>query len=257
MTTNNDPKETLQKVLSELSLKTVLSDLDSFLDWGEREAPGYSRFLERILTEELRGRKERRLENALRQARLKNAPSLDDYDFSIRPKLSAKAVKELATCRFVDEGRNILCLGKPSTGKTFIARALGRCACLRGLSVQAKVTADLLDELHAAEIDGSARRIWQRYVRCRLLILDELGYLPLDERKANMLFRLVSARYEERRSIVVTSNTTFRRWGSFFPNEAQAVATVERLIDRATILRFSGKGCRGPQDIFGAALDDE
>ncbi len=247
----------LLALLRELKLSTLVREIKGKLAWAEREAPSYTDFLRRLLADEIAGRRERRLERLLRAARLKDAPTLDDFDFSIRPKLSAKAVKELARCEFIDEGRNVLCLGKSSTGKTHIAKALGRNACLLGKTTYFKITAELLDELFAAEADGSFRKAWRRYVNADLVCLDEIGYSAFDKRKANLLFRLVSARYEERRSIIVTSNTTFRRWGPLFPTEAQAIATVERLIDRATILRFTGKGGRGPKEVLGGKLDDD
>jgi len=247
----------LPGLLRELNLLTLADGLDELLRNAERTQPSYTDFLARGLAHELAGRSERRLGRLLAAARLKDAKTIDDFDCSIRPKLSPKALKELARCAFVEEGRNVLCLGNSSTGKTHIAKALGRNACLLGKRTYFRVAIDLLDELYTAQHDGTFRRVFGRYVRADLVILDELGYAPIDKDRANLLFRLASARHDERRSMIVTSNTTFRRWGPLFPSEAQAVATVERLIDRATILRFTGKGLRGPQEILGDKLDDD
>jgi DNA replication protein DnaC len=249
--------DALPRLLRELKLLTLARGLEDLLRESERAQPSYSDLLARALAHELAGRKERRLDRLIAAARLKDAKTVDDFDCSIRPKLSPKLLKELARCAFVDEGRNVLCLGKSSTGKTHIAKALGRNACLLGKRTYFRIAIDVLDELYAAQHDGSFRRVFGRYVRADLVILDELGYAPIDKDRANLLFRLASARHEERRSTVVTSNTTFRRWGPLFPSEAQAVATVERLIDRATILRFTGKGLRGPKEILGDQLDGD
>lgn len=125
---------------------------------------------------------------------------------------------------------------------------------MNGYSVLAGVTADILDEMHAALADNTFARVFKRYSQAELVVLDELGYLNLDEQKAAHLFRLVSARHPTK-STIVTSNTGFNNWGKFFPQEAQAIATVDRLLDRATVLRFTGKSFRQPKEIFGAPLD--
>ncbi|MFC1708394.1 ATP-binding protein, partial [Planctomycetota bacterium] len=178
----------LLRLLAELKFSTLATELHEVLRWAGAEQPDFTTFLARALTIERDGRKERRLERLLRRARLRTAPLLDDFNFSIRAKLSGRAIKELGRCRFVDEGRNVLCLGKSSTGKTHIAKAIGRNACLLGKKTYFTVASELLDELIAAEEEGTFRRLWKRYVRCDLLILDEAGYAPFDKRHANLLF---------------------------------------------------------------------
>lgn len=165
-------------------------------------------------------------------------------------------VKELLTGRFVEERRNVILVGKPSPGKTTIARALGHAACARGMSVYYGGTAAILEMLHAARADGTYRKAFRRVTQPDLLVMDDAGFSTLGRDATNELFRLVCARYRERSTIVVT-NLPFRRWEEFLPSPAQAVAIADRLIDQATILRFSGKPGRNPRDIHGAPLDDE
>ncbi len=184
------------------------------------------------------------------------APNLESFDFSVRPQLSAAAVREVATCRFVEERRNVLLVGRPSTGKTTIAKALGHAACLKGHSVYYASMADMLGELHAAKADNTYRKAFRRVVQPALLILDDAGFAPLAGEPAAELFRVVCARYQ-RASTIVSSNLPFKQWGEFLASTALAVATADRLIDNATILRFSGKPFRGPREVLGAPLDGE
>jgi DNA replication protein DnaC len=117
------------------------------------------------------------------------------------------------------------------------------------------LTAEMLEELHASQADRSFHRALRRYVKPQLLVLDEFGYEPFDLKATTYLFRVVSARYQQG-SVVLTANVGFNRWKNLFPSESMAVATVDRLVDRSTILRFSGKGCREPKEMIGAPLEE-
>jgi DNA replication protein DnaC len=246
----------LAGLLMRLNLTVASARVEELLRQAQEKSLSYSAFLAALLNTECAGRFDRKLSRGLKRSRLGAAKNLEEFDFSIRPKLSPAAVKELLSCRWVSEGRSILCVGRPGTGKTHVAKALGHAACMKGYSVLYVNTADLLDELHASLADNTYSRLFRRYSRVDVLIADELGYLPLDRKKSDYLFRLVSARHPER-SMIVTANTGFKGWERFFPSKAQAIATIDRLIDRATILRFTGKGCREPKDIHGGALEGD
>lgn len=228
-------------------------DLKNLLDIGEREGLSYSSFARRLIDIEVHARHDRKLRRILKRSRLdRELGNLDDFDFSLRPKLRPAAVSELLNCRWVEEARNIICMGPPGLGKTRVARALGRAACEHGFDARYVVTAELLEELQASVADGTQRQLLRRYEKVAVLILDEFGYEPFDARATNFLFRLVSARHG-RAPIVLATNTGFRSWQTIFPSEAQAIATIDRLIDKASILHFSGKSRRKPQD---GTLDD-
>jgi DNA replication protein DnaC len=253
---NDDQRpEALRDLLLALNLTVAAKELDSLLDEAQRNSQSYSQFLGALLHVESNGRFQRRLSRGIKRAHLGAVKTLEEFDFSVRSKLSAPAVKELLNCRWIQEGRSILCVGRSGTGKTHVAQALGQAACMKGFSVLYAKAADLLDELHAALADNTYRTVFRRYSQVQLLICEELGYLPLDPIKADYLFRLVSHRHPQR-SMIVTANTGFENWGQFFPSKAQAIATIDRLIDRATILRFTGKSFRTPKDIHGDALDE-
>jgi len=136
------------------------------------------------------------------------------------------------------------------------ARAIGHAACRRGLSVYNGTLADVLEKLHASRADGTYRKASRRVTSPDLLLLDDAGFSDLDREYANEMFRLVCARHRQRSTIVVT-NLPFKEWGEFMPSPAQAVAIADRLIDQATILRFTGKPYRQARDIHGAPLDGE
>ena len=247
--------ETLVQILVDLNLTVVSQRIAELLRDAQEQSQSYSEFLLFVLKTEAAGRFDRKLSRGLKRSQLGATKSLDEFDFSLRPRLSPAPVKELLNCQWVEEGRSILCVGRPGTGKTHIAKALGHAACSKGYSVLFVNTADMLDELHASLADNTYARVFRRYAKVDVLIADELGYLPLERKKADYLFRLVSARHPER-SMIVTANTGFKSWQRFFPSKAQAIATIDRLMDNATILRFTGKTMRDPKEIYGDALEE-
>lgn len=252
-----DLLEILQKLLVELNLTTLARELPRILAQAEKESPGYSQFLREALETEQSARYEHKIQRRIRWSKLGPYVSLDDFDFSVRPQLSPQAVKELLTCRFVEEHRNLILVGRPSLGKTRVAKAIGHAACRKAMSVYYVHLSEMLSALHAAKADGTYRKAFRRVTQPTLLILEDCGFdTELGREAANELFRVVCARYRERSTLVVT-NLPFRKWGEFLPSPAQAVAIADRLIDDATILRFSGKPYRQPRDVLGAPLDEE
>lgn len=253
---SESPLRELQTMACELGLTSLAELLPRLLESAEKGSSAYTDFARAMLQAERGTRHERRIERMIKRARLGTVEDLETFDFSTRPKLEARIVKELCTCRFIEERRNVLCLGRPGLGKTRIAKTIARAACLAGYSVLFVNTAAMLEDLHGSMIDTTYNRVMRRYTKPRLLVCDEFGYEPFDAKATKYLFRLISARHRQG-SVILTSNTGFTRWKNLFPTEAAAVATVDRLVDQATILRFSGKGYRNPKDIHGETLDEE
>jgi DNA replication protein DnaC len=239
-----------------LNLTTVERCLHELLAHAEKTHPAYSEFLQHVLEAEEGVRWERKIQRRQRWSRLGPPVSLDGFDWSARPQLSPQAVKELLRCRFIEERRNVVLVGRPSTGKTTMARAIGHAACALGRSVYYGSMAETLETLRAGYADGTYRKNFRRITQPDLLVLDDAGFANLERDMANELFRIVCARHGQRSTIVVT-NLPFKQWGEFLPSPAQAVAIADRLVDDATILRFTGKSYRQPRDYYGEALDGE
>lgn len=251
-----DPMEELRRILTELSLTTLAREIPSLLAHAEQAAPAYSDFLRRVMEVEREARAGRKAQRRLRWSRLGPPVSLDGFDFSARPQLSAQVVRELLNCRFVQERRNLILVGRPSTGKTTVAVAIGHAACQLGYSVYYVSMEEMLLALHASRADRTYRKLFRRIEQPDLLILEDAGFSAIDRDSANELFRVVGARHRQRSTMVVT-NLPFTKWEEILPSRAQAVAICERLVEQATILRFSGKPFRVPRDVYGAPLDEE
>lgn len=251
-----DPRQELIDLVLDLDLTALAKAFPDILARAEQEKISFTEFSLALFRAEWKARRERSLQRILKWAHLGAVQGLDGFNFSIRPQLDPRIVKELCTGHFIEERRNILCLGKPGTGKTRVLKAIARSACALGYTVLFVIFAEMLESLHASRADGTFTRAFRRLVKPQLLCIDEWAYEPVGMDATKDLFRLVSARHRQG-SIILAANTGFTNWGKLFPGEAAAVATVDRLIDDATVLRFTGKGCRAPRDIVGAPLEDE
>lgn len=223
--------------LDQLRLRHCLAALDRVCADASREQISYAEFLDRLLEEEQAARAQRNVEVKTRLAHLPYHKTMADFDYSFQPGVDKKQVADLMTLRFVDQAENVVLLGPPGVGKTHIATALAVRAIDQGATVYFLTLQRFVDYLaEGPDTVGAKLRV---LLRPKLLVLDEVGYLPLSQQAATWLFELVSRRYE-RGSIILTSNKSYGDWASLFPDVAIASAILDRLLHHATTINIRG-----------------
>jgi len=189
-------------------------------------------------------RQRRSLERRLSYARIGAFKSMTDFDWSWPTKIDREAIEDLLSLGFVEEGVNAVLFGPNGVGKSMMIRNLAHEAILRGHTVRFTTASDMLSDLAAQETSAALKRRLRRYCQPRLLCIDEVGYLSYDSRYADLLFEVVTRRYEQPRSIVLTTNKNFSEWSQVFPNAACVVTLVDRLLHRAELISIEGESFR-------------
>lgn len=238
--------EFLQKDLTELKLKQIAAVYREVLDEAARNNTPLLETLSHLFAAEITARRERALQRRIKQAKLPPRKTLQDYDFKFPKKIPQVKILRLFDCDFVAEHHSAILIGRTGTGKSHLLNALGYIACEKAISVRFTRAIDMLNGLTRAQINGTLDRALKEYVQPQLLLLDELGYLPVDKRGADLMFQVVAARYEAG-SIVITTNRPFREWGKIFDvDNTLATAMIDRLMHHGEALLIDGKSYRNP-----------
>ena len=229
--------------LKKLRLPAMAEMLDSYTKQAASSSMSYMDFLSGLVTEEV-GYKERRgVENRIKSARFPVVKSLDDFDYAFQPSINKQKLEELSSLRFIDNKENVVFLGPPGVGKTHLSTGLAVKACEAGYKVLFTTLNEMISVLMASLADNSFLTKLRTFVQPPLLVIDEVGYLPVPKEGANFLFQVVAKRYETG-SIILTSNKSFADWGEILGDSIIASAILDRLLHHSTIFSIKGTSYR-------------
>jgi DNA replication protein DnaC len=240
---SDTPQILLNYRLKSLRLPTVLREYDKLAKQAAAEGLDHVQFVARLIELEMIDRERRMIERRIKAAKFPAVKSLDSFDFKAIPALNKMQVLELARCEWVERRENVIALGPSGTGKTHIALGLGLSACQKGLSVGFVTAAALVHELMEAREERRLLRLQKQMVSHKLLIIDEFGFVPLSKTGAELLFELISQRYE-RGATLITSNLPFDEWTETFGSERLTGALLDRLTHHVNILEMNGDSYR-------------
>ena len=248
------PALLLEHHLKELKLPTFLREYGKLAAQCAAEGVSHPDYLLRLAELELADRHQRMVQRRISAARFPATKSLDTFDFPAIPSVNKALVMELARCEYVQRRENVIAVGNSGTGKTHVALGLGLAACQRGLAVGFTTAAALVNELLEARDERRLLNLQRQLARLKLLIIDELGFVPLSHTGAELLFEVFSQRYE-RGSIMVTTNLPFDEWTQVFGSERLTGALLDRLTHHVHILEMNGESyrLRGSRQGVGAA----
>lgn len=233
----------LTEQMQRLRLGRSAERIESLLSDAARRELSYSEFLEELFAGELSDKQERSTTMRVSMAHFPFQKSLENFDFKFQPSLDPKIIRELATGRFLANADNVLLLGPPGVGKTHLAVAVGMKACALGHRTLFVGASALLTSMAKACSENRLEEKLKQLTQPKLLIIDEIGYLPLDRQGANLMFQLISRRYE-RGSVMITSNQSLTGWGEVFGDPVIATAILDRLLHHAVTINVKGESYR-------------
>lgn len=233
----------LEQLFDRLKFEYLPEQLDSVCEQAAKQKLDYPDFLAKALETEWAGRNRKGIESRMSQARFPVVKTLEQFDFEFQPSIDRQVIRNLAGLAFVERAENVVMLGPPGVGKTHLSVALGVKAVEAGYRVQFQTLDQLMTRLKKARSENRLERTLKQLTYPKLLIVDEIGYLPLSRDEASLFFRLVNMRYE-RASMILTSNKSFADWGEVFGEQVIATAILDRLLHHATTVNIKGESYR-------------
>ena len=255
------PSETMEPAHLEADLKTlqlpaVAASWQRLAEEAAKKRRPHAEYLADLMSLEVSGRRERRIERRMSEARFPILKTLDTFDFKAQPTLDRDTLLELARGDFVAEHRNLIFVGGVGTGKTHLAIALGVACCQHEHRVRYTTAAELTTALVEAKSQDRLSRKLEQFARFDVVVLDELGYVPFDKQGAVLLFGFITRVYE-RRALIVTTNLPFAEWAQVFLDATAAAAVIDRVVHHATIVKTEGPSYRLKQSKEGRARRKE
>lgn len=233
----------LTTALRQLRLSGLLESLDVRLQEAAGHQLNHAEFLELVLQDELAIRGQRLIERRVKLASFREVKTLDQFEWSFNPSIKRKQVFDLATCRFVREGRDVLFLGPPGVGKSYLAQAIGYEAIKQGMVVLYRSIFDVVRDFLHDEVLGEDAKVLARYLKPDLLIIDDMGMKQLPRRSGEVLFEIVMRRYETR-STLMTSNRPLEDWGKLIGDVPSATAILDRFLHHSDLVQITGRSYR-------------
>jgi DNA replication protein DnaC len=233
----------LAEQMKRLKLVRTAEQLPLLLQEASKRELSYSDFLSEVVSSELAAKHERHTQMKTSMARFPFQKTIESFDFKFQPSIDPKVIRELGTGRFIANAENILLLGPPGVGKTHLSVGIGLKACALGYRTAFVTASGLVQSLVRAHTENRLEEKLKQLVQPKLLVIDEIGYLPIERLGANLFFQLVSRRYE-RGSILLTSNQGLGGWGQVFGDQVIATAILDRLLHHSTIINIKGESYR-------------
>ncbi len=240
---NGSTMDRLKENLESLKMKNTLEILDNYLERAVAEKSNVVDVLDHIFAEEAKSKRRRAYEKQIQMSGFPIKKTLDDFDFSFQPSIDKRQIDELATMRFLENGENVVFPGPPGAGKTHLASALGLAAARHRFSTCCISCHQLIEQLKKARFENRLPDRLKILSKYRMLIIDEIGYLPMDIQGAGLFFQLIARRYEKT-STVFTFNKTFSQWNEVFADVTIASAILDRVLHHCTVVNIKGESYR-------------
>ena len=235
--------ERLHANLKNLKMDHMEKTIDNYLGAAEQEGKNFVTLLDELINEQYVVKQQNFFETRMKFACFPFKKTFEQFNFTFQPSIDKKTIQELCTLRFIYNAENVILLGPPGVGKTHIAIAIGMEAIKAGMPTYFTTAHELIKKLQEANKKETLRKRFNNYNKYKLIIIDEIGYLPINEEGANLFFQFIDSRYEKR-PIILTSNRRFGEWGKIFGDEVLVSALLDRLLHHSTVINIKGESYR-------------